>query len=78
LDRGHGELSTAQSSFGSGWSIPTVQPNSSRTTLQQLSMAITSNVATTPLAIAYAQGTGDGAHFFHERGSYVFDEFLSI
>ncbi len=31
-----------------------------------------------PPAVADAQGTGDSAHLFHERGSYIFDEFLSI
>jgi superfamily II DNA or RNA helicase len=31
-----------------------------------------------PPAFADAQGTGDCAHLFHERGSYIFDEFSSI
>jgi hypothetical protein len=31
-----------------------------------------------PPVVANAQGTGDCAHLFHERGSYIFDEFSSI
>jgi len=48
LDHGHGELSTAQSSFGRGRPIPTVQPDSGRTTLRQLFATMVSGVTATP------------------------------
>ncbi len=78
LDHGHGALLTAQSSFGCGWPIPTMQPDSRRTTLRQLCATIVSGVAATPLAVADAQCAWHDAHLFCERGSRSPDEFSSI